>query len=239
MSRKGTHRCGGCGEYANSRHRCQARKVTPPSAATLPDESSFFTTLLSFFRRKTSPAHQLDLFPSLPSAKTVSLVNRPETADTVETSNTDTRDVWGKAEEDGLLPLFASAREILDKFEPLEGDRTRPLESLPVVGEHFLFQRKLRESRVAVIGRSATLFERIQEEGVTDAICLQWTEGRYRGIRSIVNGHHRLAVLREIKPDTPVPVAFFSTLFDAFAYEEEPNQQWEVERKQRKTELWY
>lgn len=143
----------------------------------------------------------------------------------------------------GTYPMFMTPREIRDQFQGLDGDRrgwqpaTRPNEKINAESDEELFARKLERARApkpadedaAARQGGAGVFDSISRKGfdtgrpITLSTGLgrnvppphNWlsglgSQGRYQ----ILGGHHRLAVMSELKPDTPVSVQWADSLLD-------------------------
>jgi hypothetical protein len=117
------------------------------------------------------------------------------------------------------LPMFMSAREIMDRYQPLDGDRDAVLgetdERLEDDGE--LYARKYDEAENTYPDWDVSLKDSILQHGVKNPVSLQ-ADDYHVGSQDkpeILGGHHRVAVMGEHKPDTLMPVEHFESQWQA------------------------
>lgn len=100
----------------------------------------------------------------------------------------------------GQLPMFLTAKEIQENFNPLPGDYLKGETASDV------WKRKAQESREGSPGDARkktgkdTLADSIAKHGVQQPVSL-YTQQPF-----VLGGHHRVAIAAETKPDMLIPV---------------------------------
>lgn len=124
------------------------------------------------------------------------------------------------------LPMFMSAREIRDQFQGHDGDRQR---EAPPFGsgvelskgrpetDDEMFDRKAEEATGRRTGSGDYLYDHIQRHGVLNPVALQ---ADLRNVGSlgkpqILGGHHRVAVMHDVRPDELMPVEHYDSVKEA------------------------
>lgn len=124
------------------------------------------------------------------------------------------------------LPMFMSAREIRDSHQALDGDRKQetpafgsgiPLHMGRRETDDELYDRKAEEATGRRAPGGDYLYEHIAKHGVMNPIILtdptapQWAMGS-QGKPQVLGGHHRVAVMSDVRPDELMPVEHFKDM---------------------------
>jgi hypothetical protein len=118
------------------------------------------------------------------------------------------------------LPMFMTAREIRNQYQPLDGDRDDVYRHGEYTGrrenEEELFDRKYDEAENSTYDdEGQTLKESILTHGVKNPVSLQ-ADMEFTGSDSkpeILGGHHRVAVMHEHRRDDLMPVEHFDNIY--------------------------
>lgn len=130
------------------------------------------------------------------------------------------------------LPMFMSARDIKEQYQPLPGDRGEVTHLDPnrddlrlvfrdETDEEF-WDRKAEEAADIPTstreGYTTDLYSDIQDRGVQHPVHLSAMSQRRRehfGKDMVVGGHHRIAVMDEDRPDDLMPVLHHESIITA------------------------
>lgn len=120
------------------------------------------------------------------------------------------------------LPMFMSAREIRDQYQALDGDRHHavpdfgsgiPLDKGTPETDDELFDRKAEEADSRRAPDGDYLYDSIAKHGVLSPVLLRAPGGGTGslGKPEILGGHHRVAVMHDIRPDELMPVEHYES----------------------------
>lgn len=124
------------------------------------------------------------------------------------------------------LPMFMTPREIMAKYQPLDGDREDVVDDWDADYEETrpetdaeLWDRKFDETHEkdhtgdeywADDNNAPSLHDSVRDEGVRNPISLQFPDRvGSQGKPQVLGGHHRLVVAEAYRPDDLVPVEHF------------------------------